>query len=155
MQQFRALHPDLCTNEVEARSPERTAHMYKHYTRDEPLDDREVDTEYYMTGFFTINDRLFPERATHTPFMNNEGLLATEEPPVKVSIPLSKLQTQAKVYKAHRRSSFDPTESMNIAAHLHKGYETAGALSNKKFSDGRVAMQDHIRKKKPNIVSFF
>ncbi|KAI9343624.1 hypothetical protein BDR26DRAFT_1006324 [Obelidium mucronatum] len=169
MQQFRILHPDLCINELEGKIPERRAHLHPLNNRNEhirslsrslsrpssPIEVHDINPEYHRTGFFTINDRLFPERAMHSPFMNNNGISAVDEPPVKVSIPLSKLSTQSKTYKPHRRNSFDPSDSLNIATHLHKGYETAGALSNKsRFSDGRLALRDHVKGRKKQHMAF-
>ncbi|KAI8622304.1 hypothetical protein BC830DRAFT_754730 [Chytriomyces sp. MP71] len=162
MQQFRSLHADLFMNEAEAERNERSQNHQKprrsevvqtpsspehNHSSSIGIDDRKLDAEVYTSGFFTINDRLFPERSQHSPFMDMNGLYADDDPPVKVSIPLSKLRTQSKSYKPHRRNSFDPTDSLDISRHLHKGYETSGILRNKTcFSDGRSYLRDHLIK---------
>ncbi|KAJ3140046.1 hypothetical protein HK100_010891 [Physocladia obscura] len=93
IQQFRVSHPNLCINEVEAKRPERKADLYKHPPKPDntvlttqitrKIEHREKDINVHTTGFFAINDRLFPERVQHSPFMGDRGLSAAEEPPVK------------------------------------------------------------------------
>ena len=52
---------------------------------------------------------------------NNWKNLAEDIPPVKVSIPLSKITKTEKHYKPHRRQSYDPRDSADIGAYLYNG----------------------------------
>ncbi|KAJ3233195.1 hypothetical protein HDU81_002397 [Chytriomyces hyalinus] len=135
MQEFRTLHADLFINDDEARrSPSKRNESQKLETSRKDssyIQSTFLETNAYTSGFFTVNDRLYPEKANHSPFFGVDGLGADDEPPVKVSIPLSKLRDQSKAYKPHRRNSFDAADSLDIGKHLHKGYETSGMLSNK------------------------
>ncbi|KAI8834813.1 hypothetical protein BJ741DRAFT_609239 [Chytriomyces cf. hyalinus JEL632] len=153
MQEFRTLHADLFINGDEARrSPSKQAKSQTFETSRKDsvyIQSTCLDTNAYTSGFFAVNDRLYPEKASHSPFFGVEGLGADDEPPVKVSIPLSKLRDQSKTYKPHRRNSFDAADSLDIGKHLHKGYETSGMLSNKStFSDTRLSLRDHLKKQK-------
>ncbi len=72
-----------------------------------------------------MNARYFPEPSSHAlrkakdlsilPF-GELANLAEDIPPVKVSIPLSQLSKTEKVYQPHRRQSYDPQDSVDIAA---------------------------------------
>ncbi|KAL2917949.1 hypothetical protein HK105_202363 [Polyrhizophydium stewartii] len=127
LQQFRRLYPDLFSPEI----PHRTS-IYRE-PDDEPAQPPvPQEQDYFYNGLFKINDRLFPEHVDH-PFKSSEDYdvflldeksrnLAEDEPPVKVSIPISRIEPTRKEYKPHRRSSFDPGDSADIGAFLHKGY---------------------------------
>ncbi|KAJ3249434.1 hypothetical protein HDU78_003220 [Chytriomyces hyalinus] len=153
MQEFRTLHADLFINGDEARRPPSKQGEFQTFETSRKdssyIQSTFLDTNAYTSGFFTVNDRLYPEKASHSPFFGVEGLGADDDPPVKVSIPLSKLRDQSKKYKPHRRNSFDAADSLDIGKHLHKGYETSGMLSNKStFSDTRLSLRDHLKKQK-------
>ena len=51
----------------------------------------------------------------------NFGMGEADIPPVKVSIPFSKLSKTCRDYIPHTRLSYDPTDSVNIADYLFKG----------------------------------
>ncbi|KAI8929925.1 hypothetical protein BC831DRAFT_441616 [Entophlyctis helioformis] len=133
IQEYRQLHPDLFFGDP----PPRPARMKTSIYRDQPpLQDVEPEVSppdgYHYAGTFRLNERLFPEHLDH-PFKTRDDAdvflldeksrqLAAEEPPVKVTIPAKLIERIPKVYKHHRRSSFDPGDSIDIEAHLHKGY---------------------------------
>ncbi|KAJ3282458.1 hypothetical protein HK104_010879 [Borealophlyctis nickersoniae] len=114
LQNFRKLYPDIF--------------FHDDYEKDEETEESdpaaEYDDRYYDMGFFRVNERLFPERARH-PFTSQQDAvtfvagsevrnLAEDEPPVKVSIPKRAIERTEKVFKPHRRRSFDPSESVDI-----------------------------------------
>ena len=82
------------------------------------------------TGFYRINDRLFPEKNTHSfkkaldlnIFKDAKGKSMDQDiPPVKVSIPFTKLSKTTRVYIPHTRLTYDPRDSTDIGAFLYKG----------------------------------
>lgn len=73
---------------------------------------------YVTSGFFRIDDRLFPTKTNHRNVLNfGEG----DIPPVKVSIPYSQLSKTCRTYKPHTRLDYDPKDSVDIADYLFKG----------------------------------
>lgn len=75
---------------------------------------------YVTKGFYRIDDRLFPTKSNQRnllTFGSDEGDL----PPVKVSIPFSKLSKTCRSYKPHTRLSYDPRDSVDISDYLFKG----------------------------------
>lgn len=85
---------------------------------------------HHESGYFTVNDRLFPERSRH-PFIfrmdtapdNERNLNQNDSDGVKVSIPRSRIQPIVRSYTPRTRRSYDPGDSVSIGSYLHRGYE--------------------------------
>ena len=79
----------------------------------------EKEKEYVTSGFYRVDDRLYPTKTNRTLnfMMGNEA----DIPPVKVSIPFSKLSKTCKTYVPKTRLDYDPKDSVDIADYLYKG----------------------------------
>lgn len=74
-------------------------------------------------GAFRINDRLFPEKIEHkfktnhdrAMFLNGPNYnLSENEPPVKISIPHSRIHPPEPAPIPHRRVSYEPLDSVKL-----------------------------------------
>ncbi|KAH6586125.1 hypothetical protein BASA50_000591 [Batrachochytrium salamandrivorans] len=131
LSKYRSLYPDMYTCELPKRAPKIKTSIHRQPVSEVPLKMKQ-DDGYHYVGVFRINDRLFPEPLDHPYLSVDDALegslgersrqLASCDPPVKVSIPSSRIQPTQRHYKHHRRASFDPADSVDISAYLHKGY---------------------------------
>ncbi|EGF82791.1 hypothetical protein BATDEDRAFT_22944 [Batrachochytrium dendrobatidis JAM81] len=128
---YRQLYPDLYTRDVPQVSPKfKTSINRSPIVECKPIPLK--DDGYYYSGVFRVNERLFPEKLDH-PYKSSTDsnvfmldkkskYMASNEPPVKVSIPINRISPTQRHYNHHRRSSYDPADSADISAYLHKGY---------------------------------
>ncbi|XP_053546047.1 migration and invasion-inhibitory protein [Bombina bombina] len=123
-------------NEFRRVNKEECVHDY--YTlsdlQDLSADDEELDLSadtHKCVYCYRVNDRLFtspmgPESACPICKKRRSRRHPTLEEPayIRISIPRSTLQPPYK-YKAHRRRSFDPTDSLALPSHCLAGWENA------------------------------
>ncbi|XP_042362628.1 migration and invasion-inhibitory protein [Plectropomus leopardus] len=127
---FRSLNRDECVHSTQAEFSEENHSVLPPLTdRDGP--EANVDT-HHCTFSYRINSRLFP-----VPLHSQESCPVckkhksshphtTAEPAlVRVSIPRSTLLPPYK-YKAHRRCSFDPSDSLGLPSHCLSGWSNTG-----------------------------
>ncbi|KAI3369380.1 hypothetical protein L3Q82_007614 [Scortum barcoo] len=127
---FRSLNKDMC---VHSHSPEFLGKNLPALPllADKGSPDANMDT-HQCTFSYRINSRLFP-----VPLHSNECCpvckkhksshphTAAEPALIRVSIPRSSLLPSHK-YKAHRRCSFDPSDSLGLPSHCLSGWSNTG-----------------------------
>ncbi|XP_039612131.1 migration and invasion-inhibitory protein [Polypterus senegalus] len=93
-----------------------------------------LDT-HQCTHCYRVDRRLFtvplePEAACAICKLPRNHLQSSEQKPafIRISIPRSTLLPAYK-YKAHRRKSFDPTDSLSLPSHCLSGWSNNGSLS--------------------------
>ncbi|XP_038125313.1 migration and invasion-inhibitory protein isoform X1 [Cyprinodon tularosa] len=125
---FRSINKDECVHPGPVESFEESR-LFPPLLRDE--DDKEANTDTHQCTFsYRINYRLFP-----VPLSSEECCPVCKKPKsshpenepalIRVSIPRSNLLPPYK-YKAHRRSSFDPSDSLGLPSHCLSGWSNAG-----------------------------
>ncbi|KAM9757921.1 migration and invasion inhibitory protein [Menidia menidia] len=127
---FRSLHKDECVHSRQAEFVEES-HLLPSLGTDD--DDQEPNTDTHQCTFsYRINSRLFPvplqaheccpvckkHKSSH-PHTADEPAL------IRVSIPCINLLPPHK-YKAHRRCSFDPSDSLGLPSHCLSGWSNKG-----------------------------
>ncbi|XP_029989980.1 migration and invasion inhibitory protein isoform X2 [Sphaeramia orbicularis] len=127
---FRSLHKDECVRSPQAEFCEASLSVLPSLS-DKSNPDANKDT-HQCTFSYRINSRLFPvplnskeccpvckrHKSTH-PHTTAEPAL------IRVSIPRSTLLPPYK-YKAHRRCSFDPSDSLGLPSHCLSGWSNTG-----------------------------
>ncbi|XP_043977809.1 migration and invasion-inhibitory protein [Gambusia affinis] len=126
---FRLVNKNECVHSEAAKSLEGS-HLFQ------PLligDSKEADKDTHQCTFsYRINSRLFP-----VPFHSQECCpvckrhksshphTAAEPALIRVTLPRANILPSYK-YKAHRRSSFDPSDSLGLPSHCLSGWSNAG-----------------------------
>ncbi|XP_039654983.1 migration and invasion-inhibitory protein isoform X2 [Perca fluviatilis] len=130
---FRSLNKDKCVHSPQAEFPEENHSVLPLLT---DKDGPEANTNTHQCTFsYRINSRLFPvplhsqeccpvckEHKSSHPHTTAEPAL------IRVSIPRSTLLPPYK-YKAHRRCSFDPSDSLGLPSHCLSGWSNTGQLT--------------------------
>ncbi|XP_019747945.1 migration and invasion inhibitory protein isoform X1 [Hippocampus comes] len=126
LQDFRMQNESECMHKSQAKfSPEKQSVLSLFADTDDPIAD--ADT-HQCTFLYKLNSRLFPvpvhpgeccpvcrrPKSSHPHTINKPAL-------VRVSIPSSTLLPSYN-YKAHRRSSFDSTDSLGLPSHCLLGW---------------------------------
>ncbi|XP_071349639.1 migration and invasion-inhibitory protein isoform X2 [Trachinotus anak] len=127
---FRSLHKDECVHSPQAEfSEENHSGLLLPTDKDDPGSN--TDT-HQCTFSYRINSRLFPvplhsqERCPVCRKHKSSHPHSTAEPAlIRVSIPRSTLLPHYK-YKAHRRCSFDPSDSLGLPSHCLSGWLHTG-----------------------------
>ncbi|XP_026202674.1 migration and invasion-inhibitory protein [Anabas testudineus] len=127
---FRSLNKDECVHSPQAVFSEQD-HSELALLTDE--DDPKVQTDTHQCTFsYRINSRLFPiplHSQARCPVCRKDKSShphTTAEPAlIRVSIPRSALLPPHK-YKAHRRCSFDPSDSFGLPSHCLSGWVNTG-----------------------------
>ncbi|XP_034388119.1 migration and invasion-inhibitory protein [Cyclopterus lumpus] len=127
---FRSLNKDECVHNPQEKFPEENLSVLPLLT---DKNDPEADTATHQCTFsYRINSRLFPvplhsqeccpvckEHKSSQPHTTVEPAL------IRVTIPRSTLLPPYK-YKAHRRCSFDPSDSVGLPSHCLSGWSNTG-----------------------------
>ncbi|XP_054473395.1 migration and invasion-inhibitory protein [Anoplopoma fimbria] len=127
---FRTLNKDECVHSPQAEFPEENQSVPSLLT-DKNRPEANTDT-HQCTFSYRINSRLFPvplhsqeccpvckQHKSSQPHTTAEPAL------IRVSIPRSTLLPPYK-YKAHRRCSFDPSDSLGLPSHCLSGWSNTG-----------------------------
>ncbi|XP_031702931.1 migration and invasion inhibitory protein [Anarrhichthys ocellatus] len=127
---FRSLNRDQCVHSPQAEFPKEN-HSAVPLLTDRSGPEANTDT-HQCTFSYRINSRLFPvplhsqeccpvckEHKSSKPHTTAEPAL------IRVSIPRSTLLPPYK-YKAHRRCSFDPSDSLGLPSHCVSGWSNTG-----------------------------
>uniref|UniRef100_A0A1A8RQ86 Migration and invasion inhibitory protein n=1 Tax=Nothobranchius rachovii TaxID=451742 RepID=A0A1A8RQ86_9TELE len=127
---FRSLYKDECIHDSKAERFEEN-HLFPPVLTDK--DHQEANSESHQCTFsYRINSRLFP-----VPLHSQECCpvckkhksshphTAAEPALIRVSIPRTALLQPYK-YKAHRRCSFDPSDSLGLPSHCLSGWSNTG-----------------------------
>ncbi|XP_035517056.1 migration and invasion-inhibitory protein [Morone saxatilis] len=127
---FRSLNKDECVHGTQAGFSEENPSVLSLLTDKDSL---EANTDTHQCTFsYRINSRLFPvplhfqeccpvckkHKSTHSHTVADPAL-------IRVSIPRSALLPPYK-YKAHRRCSFDPSDSLGLPSHCLSGWSNKG-----------------------------
>ncbi|KAM9362347.1 migration and invasion inhibitory protein [Symphorus nematophorus] len=127
---FRSLNKDECVHSPQAEFSEENLSVLSLLT-DKDGPEANMDT-HQCTFSYRINSRLFP-----IPLHSQECCpvckkhksshphTAAEPALIRVSIPCSTLLPSYK-YKAHRRGSFDPSDSLGLPSHCLSGWSNKG-----------------------------
>ncbi|KAE8298411.1 Migration and invasion-inhibitory protein IGFBP2-binding protein Invasion-inhibitory protein 45 [Larimichthys crocea] len=130
---FRSLNKDECVHSLQAEFAEENQSALPLQT-DKNVPEAKTDT-HQCTFSYRINSRLFP-----VPLHSQESCpvcrkhkfshphTVAEPALIRVSIPRSALLPSYK-YKAHRRSSFDPSDSLGLPSHCLSGWSNKGQSS--------------------------
>ncbi|XP_007549894.1 migration and invasion inhibitory protein [Poecilia formosa] len=126
---FRLVNKDQCVHSGPAKSLE-DSHFFRPLLTD---DSKEANIDAHQCTFsYRINSRLFP-----VPFHSQECCpvckrhksshphTAAEPALIRVSLPRANILPAYK-YKAHRRSSFDPSDSLGLPSHCLSGWSNPG-----------------------------
>ncbi|XP_029287727.1 migration and invasion inhibitory protein [Cottoperca gobio] len=130
---FRSLNKDQCVHSPQVEFPDKNHSVLPLLT---DKDGPEANTDTHQCTFsYRINSRLFPvplnnqeccpvckEHKSSRPHTSAEPAL------VRISIPRSTLLPSYK-YKAHRRCSFDPSDSLGLPSHCLSGWSNTGQSS--------------------------
>ncbi|TKS71264.1 Migration and invasion-inhibitory protein IGFBP2-binding protein [Collichthys lucidus] len=130
---FRSLNKDECVHSLQAEFAEENQSALPLQT-DKNVPEAKTDT-HHCTFSYRINSRLFPvplhsqeccpvcrkHKSSHPHTVAEPAL-------IRVSIPRSALLPSYK-YKAHRRSSFDPSDSLGLPSHCLSGWSNKGQSS--------------------------
>ncbi|XP_041634824.1 migration and invasion-inhibitory protein [Cheilinus undulatus] len=127
---FRLLNRDECVHSPQTEFTDDSQSVLPPLTdRDDP--EANVDTHQCMF-FYRINSRLFPvplhyqESCPVCKKHKSSHPHTTAEPAlIRVSIPRSTILPPYK-YKAHRRSSFDPSDRLGLPSHCLSGWSSKG-----------------------------
>ncbi|XP_072309078.1 uncharacterized protein miip [Eucyclogobius newberryi] len=137
---FRALNREQCVSSQHSGFSEESDENAPSASVSDHSPEMKKDT-HQCTFSYRINSRLFPvplnseERCPVCKKHKSEHPHTAKEPALmRVSIPRTALQPSHK-YKAHRRCSFDPSNSLGLPSHClagwsNKGQSTATAKSN-------------------------
>ncbi|KAM9859330.1 migration and invasion inhibitory protein [Aulostomus maculatus] len=130
---FRSLNKDECEHSSQAEFSEEN-HSVLPLLTDRSGPETKMDT-HQCTFSYRINSRLFPvplhyqeccpvckKHKSSQPHTIDEPVL------IRVSIPCSTLLPPYK-YKAHRRCSFDPSDSLGLPSHCLSGWSNTGQSS--------------------------
>ncbi|XP_026161667.1 migration and invasion inhibitory protein isoform X2 [Mastacembelus armatus] len=130
LRMFRSLNKDECVHSPQAEFSEEN-----HSGLELPTDknDPETNTDTHQCTFsYRINSRLFPvplHSQECCPVCNKHKSshphTAAEPALIRVSIPRSTLLPPYK-HKAHRRCSFDPSDSLGLPSHCLSGWMNTG-----------------------------
>ncbi|XP_071751351.1 migration and invasion inhibitory protein [Centroberyx gerrardi] len=130
---FRSVNKDECVHSQQAGFPEEN-HSVPALLADKDGPEANMDT-HQCTFSYRINSRLFP-----VPLHSQECCPVCKKPKsthphttaepafIRVSIPRSTLLPSYK-YKAHRRCSFDPSDSLGLPSHCLSGWSNTGQSS--------------------------
>uniref|UniRef100_A0A1A7WMR8 Migration and invasion inhibitory protein n=2 Tax=Iconisemion striatum TaxID=60296 RepID=A0A1A7WMR8_9TELE len=153
---FRSLYKDECIHDSKAELFEDN-HLFPPVLTDK--DDQEANPETHQCTFsYRINSRLFP-----VPLHSQECCpvckkhksshphTAAEPAHIRVSIPRTALLPCYK-YKAHRRCSFDPSDSLGLPSHCLSGWSNTGQNTLKPPSslDLRSSLKTRSAESSPN-----
>ncbi|XP_073324932.1 uncharacterized protein miip isoform X2 [Pagrus major] len=126
LRMFRSLNRDDCVHSPQAEFSEANLSDLPLLT-DEDGPEANIDT-HQCTFSYRINSRLFPiplHSEEHCPVCkkhkSSHPHTAAEPALIRVSIPRSTLLPPYK-YKAHRRCSFDPSDSLGLPSHCLSGW---------------------------------
>nr|XP_029132227.1 migration and invasion-inhibitory protein [Labrus bergylta] len=130
LRMFRSLNRDECVHSSQAEFSEESHSVLPPLTGS---DDPEANVDTHQCTFsYRINSRLFPvplhsqECCTVCKKHKSSHPHTTAEPAlIRVSIPRSTLLPSYK-YKAHRRCSFDPSDSLGLPSHCLSGWSNKG-----------------------------
>ncbi|XP_019957008.1 uncharacterized protein miip isoform X2 [Paralichthys olivaceus] len=130
LRNFRSLHKDECVHSPQA---ELSVENHSGLTLLTDKDDTEANTDTHKCTFsYRINSRLFPvplHHQEHCPVCRKHKSShphTTADPAlIRVSIPRSTLLPPYK-YKAHRRCSFDSSDSLGLPSHCLSGWSHTG-----------------------------
>ncbi|XP_037534681.1 migration and invasion-inhibitory protein [Nematolebias whitei] len=127
---FRSLNKDECIHDAQSELFEERRSVAPLLTDE---DNQEANTDSHQCTFsYRINNRLFP-----VPLHSRECCpvckkhksshphSAAEPALIRVSLPRTALLPPYK-YKAHRRSSFDPSDSLGLPSHCLSGWSNTG-----------------------------
>ncbi|XP_070759641.1 migration and invasion-inhibitory protein [Enoplosus armatus] len=127
---FRSLNKDECVHSPQAEFSEEN-HSVLPLLTDKDGPEANVDT-HQCTFSYRINSRLFPvplhsqECCPVCKKHKSSHPHSTAEPAlIRVSIPRSTLLPSYK-YRAHRRCSFDPSDSLGLPSHCLSGWSNTG-----------------------------
>ncbi|KAL6111942.1 miip [Pungitius sinensis] len=133
LQTFRSLNKDKCVHSKQAEFPEENQSVLQSLT-DKNSPEANLHT-HQCTFSYRINSRLFPvplhgqEACPVCKEQKSSHPHTTAEPAlIRVSIPRSTLLPPHK-YKAHRRCSFDPSDSLGLPSHCLSGWSNTGQSS--------------------------
>ncbi|XP_041834258.1 migration and invasion-inhibitory protein [Melanotaenia boesemani] len=127
---FRSLYKDECVRNSQPKFSEES-HLLPPLLKDKDDPEANVDT-HQCTFSYRINSRLFP-----VPLHSQECCpvckrkksshphTAAEPALIRVSIPRTTLLPSYE-YKAHRRCSFDPSDSLGLPSHCLSGWSNKG-----------------------------
>ncbi|CAK6952597.1 migration and invasion-inhibitory protein isoform X1 [Scomber scombrus] len=127
---FRSLNKDECVHTQQAEfSEENHSDLLLLTDKDGPEANKDT---HQCTFSYRINSRLFPvpllsEECCPVCKKHKSSQLHTSADPalIRVSIPRSTLLPPYK-YKAHRRCSFDPSDSLGLPSHCLSGWSNTG-----------------------------
>lgn len=127
---FRSLHKEECVHSTQTEFSKESYPVLPLLTN---KDDPEANTDTHQCTFsYRINSRLFPvplhseECCPVCKKHKSSHPHTTSEPAhIRVSIPRSTLLPPHK-YKAHRRCSFDPSDSLGLPSHCLAGWSNKG-----------------------------
>ncbi|XP_054883208.1 migration and invasion-inhibitory protein isoform X2 [Poeciliopsis prolifica] len=126
---FRSANKDECVHSGAAKSLDRS-----HLSRTLLIDDSEEgNTDTHQCTFsYRINSRLFPVPIHFQEccpvckrHKSSYPHTAAEPALIRVSLPRANILPSYK-YKAHRRSSFDPSDSLGLPSHCLSGWSNRG-----------------------------
>ncbi|XP_068567820.1 migration and invasion-inhibitory protein [Cebidichthys violaceus] len=130
---FRSLNKEECVHSPQAEFPEEN-HSAVPLLTDSSGPEANTDT-HQCTFSYRINSRLFPvplhsqECCPVCKEHKSSQAHTTAEPAlIRVSIPRSTLLPPYK-YKAHRRCSFDPSDSLGLPSHCLSGWSNTGQIT--------------------------
>lgn len=143
--EFRRVNRDECAHEYFAESG----------SQDSSVDDLDLSMDTHQCVYcYRVNQRLFTSPLGAGPACpvckkrRGRRPVSLEEPAyIRVSIPRSTLLPPYK-YRAHRRKSFDPTDSLALPSHCLAGWENAVPSC-----DLKVASLDLKTSMEPNLVT--
>ncbi|XP_073511558.1 migration and invasion-inhibitory protein [Phyllobates terribilis] len=129
--EFRLINREECAHECFTESG----------AQDSSAEDLDLSLDTHQCVFcYRVNQRLFTSPVGAEPACpvckkrRGRRLVSVEEPAyIRVSIPRSTLLPPYK-YRAHRRKSFDPTDSLALPSHCLAGWENAGPSCNLKVT---------------------
>ncbi|KAM8917174.1 migration and invasion inhibitory protein isoform 2-T2 [Spinachia spinachia] len=128
LQTFRSLNKDKCVHSKQAEFPEENQSVVPLLT---DKNGPEANTHTHQCTFsYRINSRLFPvplhaQECCPVCKKHKSSHPHTSAEPALISIPCSTLLPPY-TYKAHRRCSFDPSDSLGLASHCLSGWSNRG-----------------------------
>ncbi|KAK2861950.1 hypothetical protein Q5P01_001483 [Channa striata] len=130
---FRALNKDKCIHNPQAEFSQEN-HLGTELLADKGKQEANTDTHQCVFSY-RINSRLFPVPLKFQECCSvcNKDKFShphtTAEPAsIRVSIPCSTLMPSYE-YKAHRRCSFDPSDSLGLPSHCLSGWSNTGQIA--------------------------